>query len=509
MTPERYEEVRRIFVEVVELDGDERAAYLDDACASDPTLRAEVESLLEAGASDPVRSIVDRAMDDLHRAPDVPGYEILGLLGRGGMGEVYDARQAYPARRVALKVIRRDMSSASSLDRFRREIDVLGRLRHPGIVHVLDAGVTGGTPWFTMDLVEGVDLRAFLRDHEVSDGARWALLLQVCDALAHAHQRGVVHRDLKPANIMVEGDASAPRVRLLDFGVARLVEDREVTVATQAGALIGTLQFMSPEQARGDDVDTRTDVHAVGAIAYEVFAGRPPFEFDGLTITAAIRRLEAEDPRPLGSIRPDLAGDPAAIIRKAMEKDRDRRYEGVGAMAADIRRLLEGRAISARAPTAWYLARRFAGRHRALVGGAATTVLALAVGFTMTVVFAVREARQRQAEQARAAELQVVTEFQADLIERLDAGAMGMRMIEAIREGLDVEDGAEDLASFESIVGRVNPTDIALVLLDEHLLAPAIETIDREFASQPGTDAALRQTVADAYRAIGLYDRAL
>ncbi len=332
-------------------------------------------------------------------------YRILRLLGEGGMGAVYEAEQDSPRRTVALKVVRPGLASPELLSRFRHESQILGRLHHPGIAQVYEAGLAEGQPFFAMEFIRGLRLDEHARTLPLP--ARLELLARVCDAVQHAHEQGVIHRDLKPANILVEENGQ-PKV--LDFGVARAIDADLLTGAglTQTGQLLGTPSYMSPEQVTGDPaaIDRRADVYALGVILFELAAHRLPHLLENRPLAEIARLILEEAPPRLGSLNPELRGDVETIVAKALAKDRTRRYASAADLAADLRRWLNHEPIQARPPSALYHLRQFARRHRALVGGVLATGLALVLGLVFTILYAVAEARQRgQAEQnAREAE---------------------------------------------------------------------------------------------------------
>lgn len=410
---------KEIFLEACELDREARADFVASACAGDPRLRAEVEALL-ASDSLPVAAFdsLDHgggaralaaalATDPPEAAPDRIGeYRILRRIGEGGMGRVYEAEQDAPRRRVALKVLRDRVASPERLRRFEQEAHLLGRLNHPGIAHIYATGaqVSAGTriPFIAMELVEGSTLDVFADSRALDVRARLDLFAQVCDAVQHAHQNGVLHRDLKPGNILVD---PAGRPRVLDFGVARLLhgDERPSAAGTLAGAVVGTLRYMSPEQisATSDELDTRSDVYALGVIAYELLARRAPHELEGLALPQAARVVCEGEPQRLGAVDRALRGDIETIVAKAMEKDRERRYSSVAELAADVRRSLRDEPIVARPASALYHLGKFARRNTALVAGAGLAVATLIAATITSSWYARSEARQRaQAEQS-------------------------------------------------------------------------------------------------------------
>jgi WD40 repeat protein/predicted Ser/Thr protein kinase len=393
--------VEELFDRAVDLDPPQQAAFLDEQCQGEADLRAAVEEFLQLHSKaqadesllrSPLAATRPQALaPPAPRFPTIARYRVVRLLGEGGMGTVYEAEQDSPRRTVALKVLRSGPASDFLLKRFAREAQILGRLHHGGIAQVYDAGVAeGGQPYFVMELIAGVPLDQYAREHALDAGGRLELVARVCDAVQHAHERGVIHRDLKPGNILVE-PSGQPKV--LDFGVARAA-DLGLTAGgrTEAGQLLGTLGYMSPEQASGDPaaIDPRGDVYALGVILYELLADRLPYSLDGLALPEAVRVIREQEPSRLGSLDGRLRGDVETIVAKALEKDRARRYASAGELAADLRRFLSHEPIRARPASALYQLRKFARRHKALVGAGLGIGLALAAGTVISVLYAVR-----------------------------------------------------------------------------------------------------------------------
>jgi WD40 repeat protein len=419
MMDDRRERAWALFDQLADVPAEQREAVLRAACGDDVGLRAKVERLLalddrlapaegQAGflcsplfrTTSPASPRPEPALPPQGklRLPDHVGrYRVLGLLGEGGMGAVYEAEQDSPHRPVALKVIRPGLLAPAFLKRFGQEVEILGRFHHPGIAQIYEAGVAqDGQPFFAMELIRGLPLDEYARLRSLTLPARVELLARVCDAVQHAHDQGVIHRDLKPANILVE-ESGQPKV--LDFGVARATGADVLTTAglTQTGQLLGTPNYMSPEQVTANPtaIDHRTDVYALGVILFELAAHRLPYQLENRPLAeAALLILEQEPPR-LGSINPELRGDVETIVAKALEKDPARRYPSAAELAADLRRWLAHEPILARPPSALYHLRKFARRHKGLVGGVAATGVALVLGLVGTILFAVGEARQR------------------------------------------------------------------------------------------------------------------
>jgi hypothetical protein len=322
------------------------------------------------------------------------------------MGVVWEAEQEKPQRRVALKTIRPLLVSSHSLHRFELEAEVLGRLEHPNIARIYEAGSHddghGPQPFFAMELVRGVRLTEYVAEKGLTTEARLDLLATVCDAVQYAHQQGVIHRDLKPANILVTEDGQ-PKV--LDFGVARVADaDLAVTMST-GGGVVGTLPYMAPEQTGGDAarIDARADVYALGVIGYELLAGRPPLTFPGNGLAEAVRIIREEEPSRLGQFDRSFRGDVETIVGKALEKDKTRRYAGAGEMAADIRRYLRYEPIVARPSGTWYVLRKFSRRHKGIMRAVVGAFLALVLGIAGTTAGLVQARRNASAaRQARA-----------------------------------------------------------------------------------------------------------
>ena len=313
----------------------------------------------------------------------IPGYAIKGILGAGGMGTVYRAVQESPQRLVALKVIRPGLASPNVLRRFKYESEALGRLQHEYIGRIYDAGTTddggGAVPWFAMELIEdGLTIRDYVQQYQLTVEERLSLFQRVCEAVHHGHQKGVIHRDLKPDNILVTPEG-VPKI--IDFGVARST-DADVGVTgdrTDAGALIGTLQYMSPEQCRAepDAIDVRTDVYALGVVLYELLCDQYPYDIQERALPDVLRIVQEDEPSKPGTINRQLRGDIEVITLKALEKDASRRYQSALELEQDIERYLAGMPIMAVPPSAAYRLRKFVRRNRVAV---LASMLLLAVG---------------------------------------------------------------------------------------------------------------------------------
>jgi eukaryotic-like serine/threonine-protein kinase len=349
-------------------------------------------------------------------APGVPEsighYRILRLVAQGGMGAVYEAEQEKPHRIVALKVIKPGYANEEMTRRFELESQALGRLHHPGIAQIYEAGSAetpfGVQPYFAMEFIDGVSLVAYANQHKLDTRARLRLLASICDAVHHAHQRGLIHRDLKPTNVIV--DASG-QPKILDFGIARITDsDGQATRETNVGQLIGTLPYMSPEQVMADpfEIDIRCDVYALGVILYELLAGELPFDLNRKAIHQAVQIIREQEATRLSALNRFYRGDIETIVAKTLEKQKSRRYDSAANLAADIRRFLNDEPITARPPSSAYQLQKFARRHRALVIGIAAVFVVLLAGIVASSIESVRAKRAEVT--ARQAEVQERTE---------------------------------------------------------------------------------------------------
>jgi serine/threonine protein kinase/tetratricopeptide (TPR) repeat protein len=430
MMDDQSRSAKAIFLEAIDEQAPEQwQAFLEQACAGDVVLRAEVEKLLRAQA----------AMGSFHETPratlpapveapirERPGavigaYKLMEQIGEGGFGIVFMAEQTQPVhRKVALKVVKPGMDSKQVLARFEAERQALAIMDHPNIARVLDAGTTdSGRPWFVMELVKGMPITDFCDKTRLPPEARLKLFLDVCAAVQHAHQKGIIHRDIKPSNVLVTMQDGKPLVKVIDFGIAKALAQKltERTLFTASGQMMGTPAYMSPEQAgmSGLDVDTRTDVYALGVLLYELLTGTTPLDIARLheapyvEIQRLIREEEASRPSTRLSSLGDsatvlagnrgldvkrltqlLAGDLDQVVMKALEKDRNRRYDTPGHFAEDVERYLRREAILARPPSRVYRVKKFAQRHRAAVLTGAAIAAALLVGLAVATWQAVR-----------------------------------------------------------------------------------------------------------------------
>lgn len=474
-------EAQAIFDELVGAPPERQAALLEQRCGSRHELRSKVVQLL--GATDEVMGdFLTPATHESAPPKRIGRYLVERQIGEGGMGLVYAARQESPDRVVALKLLRPGLVLPAWLRRFEHEIEVLATLQHPHIAHIYDAGTVpitaaGGQfeqPYFAMELVQGVPLTDCVRREALGVRDRLRLFVEVCEAVQYAHQKGVIHRDLKPANILVD---ETGRPKILDFGVARLTaaEVEAQTRVTTHGQLIGTPAYMSPEQLAGDAgrIDTRSDVYALGVIAYELLTDRPPIDVAGQLLPHAIRLLLEREPLRPSLVCPALRGDLDAILMRALEKDANRRYASAGELAADVRRHLRDEPITARPPRSWYILWKVVRRHRmaaALTAGLAVTLVASAIALGWLY-------RSAQFERARA--------------ERQATKALTVAAL--LEDALSTADPARGKGRAFTVVQ----------MLDEFRAGK-----EESWEGSADVEATIRKTMGVAYRGLGEYEKA-
>jgi serine/threonine protein kinase/tetratricopeptide (TPR) repeat protein len=575
--------VQTVFMTVLEQpDPAGRTEVLDRECVGDTELRSRVETLLTA-LGEPDSLLVDtpapgvelRSTVIMDRPPppliaEGPGshigpYKLLQKLGEGGMGAVYMAEQEKPVRRrVALKIIKPGMDSEQVIARFEAERQALALMEHQNIARVLDAGTTDtGRPYFVMELVHGVPITEYCDQVQLSPTERLELFVPVCQAIQHAHQKGIIHRDIKPSNVLVTLYDGKPVPKVIDFGVAKAIDQTltERTMFTQYGAIVGTLEYMSPEQAEMSalGVDTRSDIYSLGVLLYELLTGTTPLEHQklcGAAYAEILKRIKDEDPpRPstrLSSSKETLPAicaqrktEPARlrklvrgeldwIVMKALEKDRTRRYETAGGLARDVERFLSGDAVEACPPSAGYRLRKFARKHRAALASAAAFAVLLVLGAvvsTYEAIRATRAERQARAEAVRAIDAETRARRQRDravdaehrtaaqrdraVLAEVQAKAEGEKARRSAAESLAV------LSFFENqVLAAARPEGQAGGLgrnvTIRHALDAAEPKIALAFQQQPLVEASVRTVLGSTYhflgesaRAIGQLERAL
>ena len=532
----RVDRAAAILDRALELNSTERDAYMEGACGDDVELRKEVEAMLRAHeeAGDFLAAPTNENAATIPSFPnEKPGtiidrYKILQLIGEGGFGAVYMAEQREPVkRRVALKIIKLGMDTKQVIARFEAERQALAMMDHPNIARVFDAGATEtGRPYFVMELVKGVPITEYCDTESLSTKDRLDIFINVCNAVQHAHQKGIIHRDIKPSNVMVTLHDGKPVPKVIDFGIAKATnrELTDKTLFTEYRQLIGTPQYMSPEQAEmsGLDIDTRSDIYSLGVLLYELLTGTTPFDPKRLRSAALgeIQRIIREEqpdkpstrlsslsaqgqnapPSPLGrgvggegsaqleqssihyiakhrrtepaQLSRELRGDLDWIIMKSLEKERARRYETANGLAADIQRHLSDEPVVASPPSASYRFRKFARRNKRLLGSITGIAAALIIGLTLATYGFITASNERDEKETARAEAEVVTDFLSDMLAAVEPGKQGKDV--TVREVLD----------------------------------EASEKIAEKFADRPLIEARLRTTIGWAYYRLGHYSEA-
>lgn len=555
-TPDKAGRAREIFHQVVGAPEGDRARILDELCGGDHALREQIERLLHPEIVRMVEHLDTGELIADHgdgNARDFPRgtepYRLLRKIGEGGMADVYLAEQTEPvARRVALKVIKLGLNAGHVLARFEQERRALSIMDHPNVARVFDAGTArDGRPFFVLEHVDGHSICEFSDRSRLTIPERLSLFLEVCDAVQHAHQKGVIHRDIKPNNVLVARNEDGVRTKVIDFGIAKAIDtapddDRRLTAA---GQFIGTPEYMSPEQAGpvgGDDIDTRTDIYSLGVLLHEMLVGALPFDSEALRASPigemqrTIREVEPMRPsrkllslgesahRVAGNRRTHtttlqrlLRGDLDWIILKAMDKSRSRRYASVSDLSSDIRRHLEHEPVAARRPTTRYRLSKFVRRNRGGVLAAGVVATALLVATVVSIFFGVSEARQQRVVSAVSNRLHAVVGFQQSLLSDVDANAMGATIVDSLRasiragwieRGLNGDELEEAIARFEEIIRVANRADVAHDVFHEEILARASRAIERDYNDDPLIEASLRHTIGRTYLALSQLERA-
>ena len=553
---------------------EQRAAYLDEACAGDPRLRAEIEALLAAhdrlGELPPAPGATGAGeTGEEPPAAEGPGtvigpYKLLQKLGEGGMGTVYLAEQQEPVRRqVALKILKAGMDSAHVLGRFEQERQALALMDHPNIAKVFDAGtieahgppsVGSGRPYFAMELVKGVPITAFCDQEQLTPRQRLELMVPVCQAVQHAHQKGVIHRDLKPSNVLIALYDGRPVPKVIDFGIAKATGHKltERTLFTEVGQMVGTLEYMAPEQAELNnlDIDTRADIYALGGILYELLTGSPPFTGQQLRSAAFAEMLrmirEVEPPRPSTKLSssaelPSIAakrklepkkltrlvqGELDWIVMKCLEKERQRRYETANSLALDLQRYLADEPVLAGPPSAAYRLRKFVRRNKGRVVAALVIWFLLVGGIIGTSLGMVQARRSAEAErlakdvaEQRLQQVEKANEILASVFSDLNPREekkggpdlrvqLGERLKRAAQLlGEEAIGDALVMARLQTLLGN-SLHELGHLDQAQPLLEKARQTYeDRLGADHPDT-LACKSNLARLYRAQGKYDRA-
>ncbi|MFN0152193.1 MAG: tetratricopeptide repeat protein [bacterium] len=509
MNPARFARLKEIVLAASQLPAAERDAYLDAACEKDEALRRKANSLLARGDDEPAilaSGVAARARVEATAAPaasdtDAAGaapaprrfpdrigpYELIDILGDGGMGVVYRARQTSPIRReVAIKLLRGGAGSTRVLERFEAEKQTLARMQHSSIATVIDAGsLDDGTPYFVMELVLGSPVTAYGTARGLDVPSRIRLFTAVCRAVQHAHQKGVIHRDLKPSNILVTESEGRPVPKVIDFGIAKAIDDAGAGASrTVDGQILGTPEYMSPEQARGlsDSIDTRSDVYSLGVVLYEMLAGRLPYAAQRESarttpIIETLRAIREDTPRPLRAGWPGKGVPPAdleTILAKALEKDPERRYASAGELADDLERFLASQPIHARPASTAYQMSKLIARHRMPVMFATLFLVAIiGFGVTMSALYG----KASRAERSRAVEA------------------------ETARRTTDFLIGLFNVTTPSQSLGRV--------VSAREIVDSAAANVDDELRDEPAVQATLMRTLGIVYASLGYYEPAV
>ena len=545
-----------IFRAAAKLPADQRSAFLDRECGDNCEQRQQIEFLLlahdeksdfleqTAAAAPPLPEMnADRQVLCEGPGSMIGPYKLLQQIGQGGFGVVYMAEQIQPVRRmVALKIIKPGMDTGQVIARFESERQALALMDHPNIAKVLDAGATGsGRPYFVMELVKGVPITDFCDKNHMPAKARLKLFIDVCHAIQHAHHKGVIHRDIKPSNVMVTLHDGVPVVKVIDFGVAKATVQKltEKTLFTAYGQMIGTPMYMSPEQAEmsGLDIDTRSDIYSLGVLLYELLTGTTPLDLQKLRSAGYVemQRLirDEEPPRPstrLSSLGDSatvmagnrgsdvkqlaqlLAGDLDWIVMKAIEKDRNRRYDTPGNFAEDVGRYLRGEAILARPVSTMYKLKKLAQRNRTAVLTAGAVIVALLVGTTVAVWQALAATKAKEDALAALAEKETARAAEAEQRRLASASAEAERQAKQTAESREAETRVVLDFVENKILAAARPVGqyggLGYDVTVRQAIEAALPFVESGFRDQPLIEARLRMSLGWSFTFLGEFKAA-
>ena len=553
MAEHRHEDIRRLFDMVMDTPAAERESVLDRHCAGDDMLKQRILAMIAAAEDDqflgqPTSEGLDEltleslptpkargALSAENSGQEIGRYKLLEQIGEGGFGSVWAAEQREPVRRrVALKIIKLGMDTKQVIARFEAERQALAMMDHPNIAKVFDAGTSEtGRPYFVMELVKGVPILDYCDTEKLDTRARLKLFNTVCNAIQHAHQKGIIHRDIKPSNVLITLHDGVPVPKVIDFGIAKATnaELTSKTVYTEHRQLIGTPAYMSPEQAEmsGLDIDTRSDIYSLGVLLYELLTGTTPFSIEELMskgFAEMMRIIREEEPhRPstrlssLGEIGTRTAlqrgadvrklnllirGDLDWIVMKCLEKDRTRRYETASGLAADIVRHLSDEPVLAGPPSVGYKLRKLVRRNRGQVIAGGVIVAAVVLGLIGTIWGLIESRAQAKLAQRRGDHLQLVVDFQSEQFGTVVPELMGADLRSAIIEAAPEEARTQ----LQLILSEIDFTGIGVDALRQHIFDPSFRKIEEQFSDQPLVRAQLYHALGERLLELGLLDPA-
>jgi eukaryotic-like serine/threonine-protein kinase len=524
-----------LFDAVVNLPIVEQEAFLQRECASDPAMLAELRGLLaedrrvQGTTLRPLAPELANLLAESSSAPSLSGsrvgaYELREELGRGGMGVVYRAERVDGSvqQQVAIKLVRRELLDSDMRRRFLLERQTLAAMDHPNIARLIDAAeLDDGTPYYVMEFVAGVPITDYCAREQLSYRQRVELFRKVCDAVTQAHRNLIVHRDLKPGNILVTADGVP---KLLDFGIAKMLLANAAEVSAEQTATqhrYFSPQYAAPEQILGAPIGVGCDVYALGLLLFELLSGARAFDFSDLSAGQIERLITSVPPLPPSQVaasngassqlQRELRGDLDGIVLRCLRKSASERYASVEQLEADLGNYLHGLPVQARGGHVWYRARKFVGRNVLAVSTGSLAVLALLIGI-------IAFAWQADIAEKRAAELQEVSNFQADMLAQVDPTSAGLLLTDNVRTKFEAAIAKDDLTDAQRVELtrvfsehwlKVNATDAARDLIDETILSPATKAAQERFREQPLVRATLDQVLAERYISLGLYDKAL